>query len=197
MAEPSFRPYDPDHDEIAVIDLITTESWAYRVQPVLTENDVRASIEKGDYAGDAVLTFLIEVDGAVIGLVRAEDVGNPRQDPQLDFRLRERVRGRGIGLTALRYITEEVFSRHPATVRIEGQTRRDNHPMRTVFRRGGYVLEAVYRQAWPDLGGVRHDGIGYALLRCDWESGATTPARGTDPGRATVSLRRSPPARAG
>jgi RimJ/RimL family protein N-acetyltransferase len=28
---------------------------------------------------------------------------------------------------------------------------------------------------WPDQDGVVHDGIGYALLREDWEQGKTTP----------------------
>jgi RimJ/RimL family protein N-acetyltransferase len=47
--------------------------------------------------------------------------------------------------------------------------------MRTVLRRCGYVKEAHYRQGWPDQDGVIHDGIGYALLRQDWERGTTTP----------------------
>ena len=107
--------------------------------------------------------------------MRADGLADSGQDPQLDFRLRERVRGRGIGQAALRHITETVFSRHPRRQRIEGQTRRDNVAMRTVFARGGYVQEAVYRRGWPAAGGELHDGIGYAILRGDWESGTTTP----------------------
>ena len=37
------------------------------------------------------------------------------------------------------------------------------------------LLKAVYRRAWPDRDGTYHDGIGYALLREDWERGTTTP----------------------
>ena len=62
---------------------------------------------------------------------------------------------------------------HPR--RGEAQTRRDNVAMRTVLRRCGYVKEAHYRRGWPDQDGVVHDGIGYALLREDWERGTTTP----------------------
>ena len=35
--------------------------------------------------------------------------------------------------------------------------------------------EAHYRRGWPAQDGVVHDGIGYALLREDWEQGKTTP----------------------
>ena len=139
MVEPSFRIYDPGLDEAALVDLLTTEPWPHRPRPALSEGDVRADLDQGHYAGEAVLTVLIELEGAVVGLVRAEDAGLDRRDPQLDFRLRERARGRGIGLAALHHITGAVFSRYPETLRIEGQTRRDNVAMRKVFVRGGYV----------------------------------------------------------
>jgi RimJ/RimL family protein N-acetyltransferase len=47
--------------------------------------------------------------------------------------------------------------------------------MRTALLKAGYVLEAVYRRAWPDAGGAMLDGMGYAMLRTDWESGIVTP----------------------
>lgn len=48
--------------------------------------------------------------------------------------------------------------------------------MRKTFERAGWVLEAVYRQAWPpDATGTRRDGLGYAILRGDWELGRATP----------------------
>lgn len=177
MAEPTFREFDPDRDREALIALLTTEDWSYRTRPRLTEADVAEDLERGDYVGDDVITVMIELDGEVIGLVRADGLAGVQGDPQLDFRLRERVRGRGFGLAALRHITEAIFSRHPATRRIEGQTREDNAAMRKVFVRGGYVQEAVYRRAWPAADGRMMDGIGYAILRGDWESNATTPVR--------------------
>lgn len=171
----TFRPYEPARDEAAVIDVLSTETWTHRVKQTLTPDEAREELARNAYTGDTVLTFVIEVDGELVGWVRADDVGNERADPQLDFRLRERVRGRGIGGAALRHITAEVFRRHPQTRRIEGQTRQDNIAMRRVFRRGGYVREAVYRQAWPAGAGRLIDGIGYAILRRDWETGTTTP----------------------
>lgn len=47
--------------------------------------------------------------------------------------------------------------------------------MRRVLERCGYAKEAHYRRAWPGAGGAVHDGIGYAVLRGDWESGTVTP----------------------
>jgi RimJ/RimL family protein N-acetyltransferase len=177
---PTFRRYDPARDESVLRDLLCSERWEYRVKVEMTEADVREELDRGVYTNDDVLTYLIEVDGEVAGYVRSDDLGHERTDPQLDFRLRERFRGRGIGQVALEFMTREIFERHPKTIRIEGQTRRDNIAMRKVFTRGGYVMEAVYRKAWPG-GGEQHDGIGYAILRGDWESGTTTPADFSEP----------------
>jgi RimJ/RimL family protein N-acetyltransferase len=177
VSEPSFREYDPQRDRDALIDLFTTERWEFRVKPDITEAEIVEELDRGDYGGASDLTLMIELDGEVVGLVRAEDLGDDRTDPQLDFRLRERVRGRGIGGVALARITDEVFNRYPNKRRIEGQTREDNAAMRRVFVRGGYVQEAVYRRAWPKQDAEPADGIGYAMLRGDWESGETTPVR--------------------
>jgi hypothetical protein len=37
-----------------------------------------------------------------------------------------------------------------------------------------WLAGEVFR-AWPDQDGGVHDGVGYALLREDWERGTTTP----------------------
>lgn len=181
LSEPTFRDFDPERDRGALIDLITGEEWTHRTRPVISEADVVKELESGYYAGDDVITLLIELDGEVVGLARADGLGSGHEDPQLDFRLGERVRGRGIGLAALRQITDAVFTRHPGKHRIEGQTREDNVAMRKVFVRGGYAQEAVYRCAWPSADGEMLDGIGYAILRGDWESGTTTPVRWDPP----------------
>lgn len=174
MSEPRFRDFDPAADREAIVDLLSGEEWTYRPQSQITAEEARVQLDRGDYAGEGVLTVMIELEGTVAGFVRAEGLGDEREDPQLDFRLRERVRGRGIGHAALRRITAAIFERQPKTMRIEGQTRSDNVAMRKVFARGGYVQEAVYRRAWPAGEGRMLDGIGYAILRSDWESGTVT-----------------------
>jgi RimJ/RimL family protein N-acetyltransferase len=177
---PRFRPFDRARDEAALIDLLCGATWTYRVKVTLTEAEVREEIERGHYTNDDVLTFLIEVGDELAGYARADELGWERSDPQLDFRLAERFRGRGIGQVALEFMTREIFERYAQTRRIEGQTRRDNIAMRKVFTRGGYVMEAVYRRAWPTSGEYQ-DGIGYAILRSDWEAGATTPVDWDEP----------------
>jgi RimJ/RimL family protein N-acetyltransferase len=170
----TFRELHPERDWDALVDLLTTETWPHRVKPVMTEEHVRKEMSHGHYVSGRSLAFLIERDGDVVGLVAAHEIDDEHSDPQLDFRVRERARGHGVGAAALAHITAEVFARLPKVNRIEGQTRRDNVAMRMVFTRGGYVQEAVYRRAWPGEGGP-YDGIGYAILRADWESGTTTP----------------------
>lgn len=171
----TFRAFDPSTDTGALTDLLVTETWEFRVKPRLTETDVAAEVAAGVYSGESVLTLVIEVDDQFVGLARAFDLGQDRSDPQLDFRLRAALRGRGFGTEAVRSITTAVFDAHPQTTRIEGQTRSDNVPMRRAFRRAGYVQEAVYRQAWPGADRNMYDGIGYAVLRSDWETGTITP----------------------
>lgn len=176
----AFRELDADRDFATLADLVTTETWSHRVKPRMTEEDLRDEIASGHYATGRSLAFLIEREGDVVGVVAAHEMADAHSDPQLDFRLRERARGQGLGLAALRHITAEVFARHPDKLRIEGQTRQDNVAMRKVFVRGGYVKEAVYRLAWPGDGGP-YDGIGYGMLRGDWESGTTTPVAWDEP----------------
>jgi RimJ/RimL family protein N-acetyltransferase len=171
----TFRPYDPSADEAALVDLLVTETWAYRVKPRLDPAEVAEELAKGEYHSDAVLTLVIEQEGRMVGFARAFDLGEERSDPQLDFRLRAGARGQGLGTEAVRRITDAVFTAHPGKIRIEGQTRADNVAMRKAFLRAGYVQEAVYRQAWPGHDGTVHDGTGYAILRTDWETGTTTP----------------------
>jgi RimJ/RimL family protein N-acetyltransferase len=179
--EPSFRLYDPPADEPAVIELVCSETWPHRPKEVLTEDEVREEIARAPYDGEDAVTVMIELDGELVGFVRADGLREERTDPQLDFRLRERVRGRGIGLAALRHVTALVFERHPTKQRIEAQTRVDNVAMRKVLLRGGYAQEAVYRRSWPGAQGRMYDGVGYAILRGDWESGTTTPVRWEEP----------------
>jgi RimJ/RimL family protein N-acetyltransferase len=179
---PTFREYKPGRDEEALIALLTSESWPQRVKTTFTRDDVLASISSGDYGKGNDLTFFVEVDGRDVGLVRLEDVADDKVDPALDLRIREKSRGRGLGVAALRFITGEFFRRNPQRWRIEGQTRRDNLAMRHTFVRAGWAKEAVYRQAWPpNADGLRLDGLGYAVLRGDWKESTTTPPDFSDP----------------
>jgi RimJ/RimL family protein N-acetyltransferase len=89
--------------------------------------------------------------------------------PDLDVRVLERFRGRGIGSAMVDWAATWVFTeteRH----RLGGETRIDNVAMRRVFDRCGWTQEAHYRASWPDGEGGWIDSIGYAILRDEWEA---------------------------
>ena len=182
MAEPSFRRFRRGRDDGALIQLLTSEAWPLRLHPTFTPEAVQRDIDAGEYDPPYALTYLIELGGEVVGLVRLEDVADNRTDPQLDIRVRSSARQGGLGAAATRFITDAFFEQHPQRWRIEGQTRRDNLGMRKTFVRAGWVKEAVYREAWsPNERGERLDGIGYAITRSDWEARTATRPDFSDP----------------
>lgn len=96
------------------------------------------------------------------------------ETPMFDLRISAEHRGKGLGVEAVRWLTDRLFGEFPHVERIEGTTRQDNVAMRRVFRRCGYVKESHYRKAWPDARGRKHDSVGYAIIRHDWQTGDMT-----------------------
>jgi RimJ/RimL family protein N-acetyltransferase len=159
-------------DVEALTHFLTADEWPFHAKPKLGPDDVRDRLEKGAF-DDA---FWIVDAGEKAGLVRLMDLDDGT--PLFDLRIAGAARGRGLGEAAVRWLTEHVFT-HYATNRIEGTTRQDNHAMRRVFAKAGYVKEAHYRDAWPAHDGP-HDSVGYAILRRDWETGTTTAVNWAD-----------------
>lgn len=155
-----------------LVDFLTAEEWPFHGAPRPDPARIRDQFGKGAYA-DA---YWIVDDGARLGFVRLLDLDDGT--PLFDLRVTAAARGRGVGEAAVRWLTAHVFTNHD-THRIEGTTRQDNHAMRRVFVKAGYVKEAHYRDAWPSPEGPR-DSIGYAILRRDWETGTTTPVNWAD-----------------
>ena len=176
-----FEPARLPEDAAALTAFLTRQPWPFHVGASLTAPDVEARIAAGGFDGATIRSFWV-VDGAPaygqaerVGLVRLEDVGDG--DPLFDLRVDERHRGRGVATAAVRWLTRWLFTELPGTGRIEANTRVDNTAMRTVLERCGYVKEAHHRRAWPDADGAVHDGVGYAVLRQDWQGGTVTPVR--------------------
>lgn len=167
----SFITYTPDQSA-QLIDFISGEPWPMFVNANPSREMIQGWIDEGMYSAPENLIFWIMLDGQRVGIIRAHDV--PKWTG-LDFRISAAYRGRGIGTAALRWITAHLFETQPEILRLEGQTRQDNTAMRAVFRRCGYVKEAHYRRAWPNQDGPPLDGIGYSMLREDWQRGTTTP----------------------
>jgi RimJ/RimL family protein N-acetyltransferase len=150
--------FSPVTDADELVRFLTGEEWPFHLNPRPNPSEVRLS-------GD---TYWITEDGDRIGLVRLLDLEDIDDggSPLFDLRVTAAARGRGVGEAAVRWLTAHIFTNY-ATNRIEGTTREDNHAMRRVFDKTGYVQEAHYREAWPARDRV-YDSVGYAILRRDW-----------------------------
>lgn len=158
---------------------LTRNTFPFHMRPSMSRADVERAIEAGAYGDEENDTlWIVHEDLGRVGLVRIEDLADPT--PLFDLRLDEEYRGRGLGAAVLTAITEHVFASMPTVTRFEGQTRADNIAMRRVFQRCGWVKEAHYREAWPVAGGAPLASVAYAILRRDWETGATTPVEWDD-----------------
>jgi RimJ/RimL family protein N-acetyltransferase len=173
MSEPTYRPVTgADHEALARF--LSEHPWPFHTRARLSSAEAAELVAGWDLDGPGERAWWLERDGQVVGLLRVEDLDGG-WDPSWDLRIAEGHRGAGVGTAAVHWLAGQVFGGWPGVRRIEAQTRRDNLAMRTVLRRCGYVKEAHYRRGWPAQDGVIHDGIGYALLREDWERGTTTP----------------------
>ena len=161
-------PHGRDVDDL--IDFFTTEEFPFHAGPSgWSEETVRERIANGYFVDEENETFwIVHSELGKIGLVRLEDLRD--ETPMFDLRLAGRFRGRGLGIEVLEAIAAHIFSNTPA-IRLEGQTREDNHAMRSVFDRAGWTKEAHYRRSWPVAGGDPLDSVGYAVLREEWETG--------------------------
>ncbi|HEX6352057.1 GNAT family protein [Actinophytocola sp.] len=164
--------FRPVADVATLLNFLTAEEWPFHVVTKPDPARIRNQYAQGDYA----TAFWIVDGGVTVGLVRLMDLDNGT--PLFDLRVATAARGRGVGEAAVRWLTSHVFTGYD-TNRIEATTRQDNHAMRRVLAKAGYVKEAHYRDAWPGQEGV-HDAIGYAILRRDWKAGTTTEVNWAD-----------------
>ncbi|MEO8105745.1 MAG: GNAT family protein [Actinomycetes bacterium] len=174
-----FRAGDPE-DAAALAAFWCSNVWPFHVKSHPDRTEVEALIDSGSLDGPSDRTYWISHSGERVGFVHIEDLHPDDGDPLFDLRIHGPHRGKGIGRSAVNWLTSTVFTEHSHASRIEAQTRQDNLAMRRVLTGCGYVKEAHYRRAWPDSDGTLHDGIGYAILRDDWVSGRSTPVDWSD-----------------
>lgn len=154
-----------------LVDFLTSESWPFHGQVNPTEDSVRSSFQKGFYTEDGNQTFWIIDDAVKIGVIRLFDLEDPTC--LIDIRFKKSSRGKRLGVAAVNWISQHVFTHFTHIIRVEGHTRNDNFAMRKTFHNSGYVKEAYHRDAWPQ-GGKLFDSVGYAMTRNDFENKTIT-----------------------
>lgn len=160
-------------DGPTVVGFLHNEVWPFHAGPTATLAEAVERFDSAGYASDAVETWRLDDEGKAVGLVRLFDLCD--DTAMFDIRISEVHRRRGVGTSAVRWLTGHVFTSRACT-RIEATTRRDNVAMRRVLLRCGYAKEAHYRSAWPaGDGDDLHDAVGYAILDKDWRTGTVTP----------------------
>ncbi|WP_214480534.1 GNAT family protein [Bacillus sp. SM2101] len=154
-----------------LVKLLTSETWPFHGHEMPSEDMIRESITNGYYTENGNETFLITMNDETIGMIRIFDLADPTC--LFDLRLKNRYRGKGFGSICVNWLSRYVFKNFAHIVRIEAHTRHDNYAMRKTLYNCGYVKEAYHRNGWPQ-GGILHDGVGYTIIRSDWEKNTVT-----------------------
>lgn len=167
-------------DEIDVlIKFLTSETWDFHGTPNPKPERIKASYENQFYTGDDCKTFWVIIDGDIkAGMIRIYDLQDG--DPLFDIRILGMYKGMGIGTSTVKWLVDYIFNNYPDKNRIEGNTRKDNYAMRSVFHKCGFVKEAHHRKAWPTNDGKVYDAVGYGITKEDWQTGQTTPVDWND-----------------
>jgi RimJ/RimL family protein N-acetyltransferase len=170
--EVRLRPLQRPDDDDALISFLSSNSYPFHMRSSPSAADIKRRLDQGAFSPPENVTYWVLADGERVGVAVLEDLED--DTPMFDLRLAEDARGQGVGVQALRALTDEVFDNFPDARRFEGQTREDNVAMRRTFLRAGWVKEAHYREGWPVEQGAPLASVAYAILRRDWVEGTST-----------------------
>lgn len=152
-------------DVNAVVAFLCGSDWPFHMVSRLSVGQAEA-MSISDAKTDS---FWIRDAGVAVGLVRLLDLDDIEDgSPLFDLRIAEGHRGRGLGVAAVKWLSDHLFIEFPALHRIEATTRSDNAAMISILDRSGYRREGVLREAWKSENGLRHDTMVYGLLRREW-----------------------------
>jgi RimJ/RimL family protein N-acetyltransferase len=166
-------------DNEDLIQFLTSEPWQYFGLTHISKEKATEWINKDKFNSETSRSFwIINENNEKIGHLRRFDLED--STPLFDIRILSKHRKKGIGRYAVNWLTQYFFENFPEVQRFEAQTRHDNIGMRKVLKKCNFVKEAHYRKSWPDESGKIFDGVGYAILREDWESEKITPVNWND-----------------
>ena len=126
---------------------------------------LRRQIERKPTLRDGgVLPLVVESDGRLVGDIqaRAPTGAFPPGVCEIGITLSPEVRGRGLGLDAVRTFTTHLFDE--GLERVQASTAVDNAAMRRVLEQADYTFEGVLRGYGPSEAG-RVDYAMYAVTR--------------------------------
>lgn len=164
---------NPAQDADELVRFLSSNRFPFHVRERPSEVEARSRLTNGAFDPPDNLAYWIELAGNRVGFLNFQELSEGT--PMIDLRLGEADRGRGLGSVALELGVAEIFKANPDVNRVEGNTRADNIAMRKVFQRTGFVKEAHYREGWTVADSAPLDSVAYAILRRDWQTGASTP----------------------
>lgn len=169
-------------DQERLISFLTNQAWPFHVNERLSRDQVLEMLKDGVFDGSNNRTFwILDECEKEIGFIRLFDLDDVDDGyPLFDLRISNSHRGRGLGGSAVRWLTRYLFETYPQLDRIVGTTRADNFAMRKIFRSNTYVKEGHDRKGWSAAHGERYDTVKYGILREDWNSGVATPVAWND-----------------
>ena len=175
MSEISFRKFENELDEL--VSFMISNYWGFHREQKSSDEHVIKAYHKGWYQDDRE-TYWIENSDEKIGLIIIHDITDTI--PLFDIRLSDKVRGKGFGTKAVKWITEYIFTLSDTKIRVEAYTRSDNLAMRKTLSKCGFVKEGYLRHSWENEDGSVSDSVCYAIIRSDWENNIVTPIQLND-----------------
>jgi RimJ/RimL family protein N-acetyltransferase len=92
----------------------------------------------------------------------------PPDEPELGYRLRRSLWGRGYATEGSRALIERAF-RELGAARVTAETMAVNAASRRVMEKAGLRYVRTFHQEWPDkIEGDEHGDVEYALTRAEW-----------------------------
>ena len=163
------RPAEP-RDEAAFLAILTDPT----VDAVVAIQSIRPADAREKATQDEIAVWAIEVDGAVVGLIQADEETDPQyRHASIDIVLARSAQDRGLGSDAVRTVARwllDVRGHHRLTI----DPAASNERAIRAYERVGFRPVGVMRQYERGRDGTWHDGLLMDLLA--WELREPDPA---------------------